>query len=40
TGWDLKKTAIFANAVGALKVESFGPMPDTSYRDVIELINK
>jgi sugar/nucleoside kinase (ribokinase family) len=37
-GWDLKKTAKFANAVGALKVESFGPMPDTSYKEVIELM--
>ncbi|UCD01203.1 MAG: sugar kinase [Promethearchaeota archaeon] len=39
-GWDLKKTARFANAVGALKVESFGPMPDTSYKDVVELMRK
>lgn len=39
-GWDLKKTARFANAVGALKVESFGPMPDTSYKDVVELMKK
>ncbi|MFX0142384.1 MAG: sugar kinase [Candidatus Hodarchaeota archaeon] len=39
-GWDLKKTARFANAVGALKVESFGPMPDTSYKEVVELMKK
>ncbi len=39
-GWDLKKIATFANAVGALKVKSFGPMPDTSYKDVIELMKK
>ena len=39
-GWDLQKTAKFANAVGALKVEYFGPMPDTSYDKVIELLNK
>lgn len=39
-GWDLQKTAKFANAVGALKVEYFGPMPDTSYDKAIELLNK
>lgn len=39
-GWDLKKIATFANAVGALKVESFGPMPNTLYEDVIELMKK
>jgi len=39
-GWDLQKSAKFANAVGALKVEYFGPMPDTSYDKVIELLNK
>ncbi len=39
-GWDLHKTAKFANAVGALKVEYFGPMPDTSYDEAIELLNK
>jgi sugar/nucleoside kinase (ribokinase family) len=37
-GWGLEKTARFANAVGALKVESFGPMPDTSYEEVISLM--
>jgi len=37
-GWELEKTAKFANAVGALKVESFGPMPSTSYQEVISLM--
>ena len=39
-GWDIQKTAKFANAVGALKVEYFGPMPDTSYDKAIELLNR
>lgn len=39
-GWDLKKIGIFSNAVGALKVESFGPMPDTSYEETINLIER
>ena len=39
-GWDLKKIGLFANAVGALKVQFFGPMPDTSHDEAIELINK
>jgi len=38
--WELEKIASFANAVGALKVEFFGPMPNTSYEDVIELMEK
>jgi sugar/nucleoside kinase (ribokinase family) len=37
-GWDLEKIARFANAVGALKVEHFGPMPNTSYEDAIKLL--
>lgn len=37
-GWDLEKSAKFSNAVGALKVEFFGPMPDTTYEQVIKLI--
>ena len=37
-GWDLKRIGQFANAVGALKVMFFGPMPNTSYEEVIELI--
>lgn len=32
--WDLVKTARFANVVGALKVQFFGPMPDTTYEEV------
>jgi sugar/nucleoside kinase (ribokinase family) len=39
-GWELKKTAEFANAVGALKVEFFGPMPDTTYDDVMKFLTK
>jgi len=39
-GWELKKIATFANAVGALKVESFGPMSNTSYKDAIKLMEK
>lgn len=36
--WELVKIAKFANAVGALKVQTFGPMPDTTYDEVLELI--
>ncbi|TFG17737.1 MAG: sugar kinase [Promethearchaeota archaeon] len=39
-GWDLKKSLQFANAVGALKVNQFGPMPDTTIEEVLELIEK
>lgn len=39
-GWDMEKIATFANAVGALKVESFGPMANTSYEDVIKLMKR
>ena len=38
--WDLIKIARFANVVGALKVQNFGPMPNTSYREVIEFLEK
>ena len=38
-GWDLKRIGMFANAAGALKVQFFGPMPDTSYEEVIDLMN-
>ncbi|MFX1523560.1 MAG: carbohydrate kinase family protein [Promethearchaeota archaeon] len=38
--WDLKKIGIFSNAVGALKVKSFGPMPDTSYDEVMNFIDR
>ena len=34
-GWDLMDVARFSNAVGALKVTHFGPMPDTTYEEVI-----
>ncbi|MFX1408873.1 MAG: sugar kinase [Promethearchaeota archaeon] len=37
-GWDLVKIAKFANAVGALKVQKFGPMSDTTYNEVLDLI--
>ncbi|TXT66673.1 MAG: 2-dehydro-3-deoxygluconokinase/2-dehydro-3-deoxygalactonokinase [Promethearchaeota archaeon] len=36
--WELYQIGRFANAVGALKVEHFGPMPDTSYEEVKRLI--
>ena len=39
-GWDLKRIGSFANAAGALKVKSFGPMPNTSNDEVIELMSK
>ncbi|TXT64068.1 MAG: 2-dehydro-3-deoxygluconokinase/2-dehydro-3-deoxygalactonokinase [Promethearchaeota archaeon] len=37
-GWDLQRIGKFANAVGALKVETFGPMTDHSYEDVIRFM--
>lgn len=37
-GWELPKIGTFANAVGALKVQSFGPMTDHSYKDVMEFM--
>lgn len=36
-GWDLERITRFANAVGALKVESFGPMPETTFEEVVKL---
>lgn len=39
-GWDMQKIGRFANAVGALKVEFFGPMPDTIYDEALKLVNK
>ncbi len=36
--WDLKEIARFANAVGALKVEHFGPMPSNSYEEVKKML--
>ncbi|MHA2394500.1 MAG: sugar kinase [Promethearchaeota archaeon] len=38
--WNLRKIARFANAVGALKVQTFGPMPDTTYKEVIDFMEK
>jgi sugar/nucleoside kinase (ribokinase family) len=40
TGWDLKRIGTFANAAGALKVQFFGPMSNTSYEEVIDIIKK
>ena len=37
-GWSLEKVTRFANAVGALKVEHFGPMPATSYGEAIKFM--
>jgi len=37
-GWDLERITTFANAVGALKVEFFGPMADSSFEEVIQFI--
>ncbi|MFX1305901.1 MAG: sugar kinase [Promethearchaeota archaeon] len=39
-GWNFNKIGTFANAVGALKVNSFGPMPNTSYEEVLDLMNR
>lgn len=39
-GWDLQKIGKFANAIGALKVEFFGSMPDTNYEQAISLMKK
>ena len=38
--WDLDKATKFANAVGALKVGFFGPMPDTTYEEAKSLMEK
>lgn len=40
TGWNLEKIARFANAVGALKVKNFGPMPNNNYEEAENLILK
>jgi sugar/nucleoside kinase (ribokinase family) len=37
-GWELKMVGRLANAVGALKVTNFGPMPNTTYEDALNLI--
>lgn len=39
-GWDILKVGLFANAVGALKVESFGPMASTSYEEALKLMER
>ena len=39
-GWDLKRIGSFANAAGALKVQFFGPMSNTLYNEVIDLMKK
>ncbi|MHA1805806.1 MAG: carbohydrate kinase family protein [Promethearchaeota archaeon] len=39
-GLELEEAARFANAVGALKVEFFGPMPDTTFEEVLEFMEK
>jgi sugar/nucleoside kinase (ribokinase family) len=39
-GRDLLDAARFSNAVGALKVTHFGPMPDTSYDQVLEFMKR
>ena len=39
-GSDLLDIARFSNAVGALKVTHFGPMPDTSYEQVLEFMKR
>lgn len=36
--WDSAKILRFANAVGAAKVEFFGPMPNTSYNEIVEML--
>ncbi|MHA2290081.1 MAG: carbohydrate kinase family protein [Promethearchaeota archaeon] len=37
-GWDLEKIGKFANAVGALKVEHFGPMSNNTYEEVLKFM--
>ncbi|KKK42153.1 hypothetical protein LCGC14_0711210 [marine sediment metagenome] len=38
-GWNLKKAAKFANAVGALKVSFNAPIPNTTYEEAIKLMS-
>ena len=38
--WKLEKIGKVANAVGALKVTHFGPIPTTTYEEVIKLVEK
>ncbi len=37
-GWEFEKIGQFANAVGALKVEHFGPMTNNTYEEVLKLM--
>ena len=37
-GWDLKRIGMFANAIGALKVQFFGPMANNTYEEVLKLM--
>jgi len=37
-GWDLKRIGMFANAAGALKVQFLGPMADSTYEEVLKLM--
>lgn len=39
-GWALEKIGKFANAVGALKVGTFGPMPDTTFKEAMQLVKE
>ncbi|TFF99347.1 MAG: sugar kinase [Promethearchaeota archaeon] len=39
-GWPMEKIGKFANAIGSLKVQTFGPMPSTTYEDAIRLMNE
>ncbi|MFW9878890.1 MAG: carbohydrate kinase family protein [Candidatus Thorarchaeota archaeon] len=39
-GWNLEKAAKFANIAGAKKVKHFGPMPDTTYEEIVKLMEK
>ncbi|HMF34175.1 MAG TPA: sugar kinase [Candidatus Lokiarchaeia archaeon] len=38
-GWPVEQRATFANAVGALKVTSFGPMPETTKDEALAFAN-
>ncbi|OLS16407.1 MAG: ribokinase-like domain-containing protein [Promethearchaeota archaeon CR_4] len=38
-GWPIQKRLRFANAVGALKVTTWGPMSDTSLEEVLKFAN-
>ena len=40
TECEIIKAARFSNAVGALKVTHFGPMPETTYEEVIEFMRQ